>query len=185
VDALALAHDADDPEVEVRVLGDTFNAHVETEWGLDQVQAAAEALVEAARHLDTQTYLNVEAHVSATLAEVAQRQGDVASARAHAERALRYIREHGFVLWAAQCLRVRAWVADGMGFGVRAARLLGASAAEAERHGIPGHVEYRERAAAQARIRATLGEEEWAVAFAAGQTLTLEQAIAEALDEIG
>jgi hypothetical protein len=36
-----------------------------------------------------------------------------------------------------------------------------------------------------AAARAALGEEAWAAAFAAGQALTLEEAIAEALGEAG
>jgi hypothetical protein len=38
---------------------------------------------------------------------------------------------------------------------------------------------------AVAPARASLGEERWAIAFAAGQALSLEQAIAEALGEGG
>jgi hypothetical protein len=185
-EAVALARHSYGPEVLVRVLGDKFNALVETVRELDQAQAPAEELLEAARHLDTLTCLNVEAHVSATLAEVAQRQEAVSSALSYAKRALQHIRQHGFVLWAASCLQVLAWVADRMDLGERAARLLGASAAEAERHGIIGYVAYLEHEAAQASTRTVLGEDAWAAAYSAGRTLSLEEAIAEALgDEEG
>src|SRR5262249_38734023 len=170
-----------DPEVLVRVLGDKFNALVEQLQDLDQAQVLAEELLEAARHLDELTCLNVEAHVSATLADVAQRQEAVSSARSFAERALRHIREHGFVLWAASCLQVLAWVADLAGMGERAARLFGASATESERRGIIGYVEYVEHEAAQASMRAVVGEDAWTAAYAVGRALSLEEAIAEAL----
>jgi non-specific serine/threonine protein kinase len=180
-EAVALARRSRDPEVLVRVLGDKFNALVESVWEVDRARASAEELLEAASHVDNLTRLNVEAHVSATLAEIAQCQGDSASARSYAGRALRTVREHGFTLWAADCLRLLSWVADQMGLGERAARLLGASATEGERHGLIGYEESLERAAARARTRVALGEEAWATAYAAGQALSLEEAIAEAL----
>jgi hypothetical protein len=43
------------------------------------------------------------------------------------------------------------------------------------------------QAAAEAMVapaRAVLGEEQWAAAFAAGRALTLEEAVAEALEEL-
>jgi hypothetical protein len=129
--------------------------------------------------------LNVEAHVSATLAEVAQRQKDVTSARSYATRALEHVRDHGFVLWAASCLQVLAWVSDQIGDGTRAARLLGASTTECERHGIIGHAAYLEHEAAQASTRAVLGERAWSTAYAAGRALSLLEAIAEALGDEG
>jgi hypothetical protein len=36
-----------------------------------------------------------------------------------------------------------------------------------------------------APARAAVGEEQWSVAFAAGRALTLEEAVAEALEESG
>jgi predicted ATPase/transcriptional regulator with XRE-family HTH domain len=180
-EAVALAHRSNDPEVLVRVLGDKFNALVEPVGDLDQARAPAAELLAAARRLDTLTCLNVEAHVSAALAAVAQRQGDVSSARSYAERTLRHVHAYGFTLWAPSCLQVLAWVADRMDAGARAVRLLGASATEAERQGLIGFVESREHEAVQAATRATLGEDAWAAAYAAGRALSLEKAIAEAL----
>jgi hypothetical protein len=180
-EAVATARRVNDPEVLVRVLGDKFNALVESVRDLDQARAPTEELLEAARHLDRLTCLNVDAHVSATLAEVARRQGDLSSARSYAERVLRHIREHGFVLWAASCLQVLAWVTDRLGEGVHAARLLGASATEAERHGIIGYVAYLEHEAAKASTRAVLGEDAWAAAYTVGRELSLQETITEAL----
>jgi predicted ATPase/class 3 adenylate cyclase len=69
----------------------------------------------------------------------------------------------------------------------RAARLLGAAAMQREAIGTTPLMAYSptERAHIEATIasaRAALGEAGWAAAFAAGQALTLEEAIAEALD---
>ncbi|MBF6592054.1 MAG: hypothetical protein IVW57_16215 [Ktedonobacterales bacterium] len=68
------------------------------------------------------------------------------------------------------------------GRGARAARLLGTAAVLREELGTPQPAGERadvDRAVAAAR--AALGEEAWAAAFAAGQALTRERAIAEAL----
>jgi tetratricopeptide (TPR) repeat protein len=66
----------------------------------------------------------------------------------------------------------------------RAARLLGAAAAARERIGMRRSmaVSTTDDIEAVAAARAALGEEAWAAAFAAGQALSLEEAIAEALD---
>jgi tetratricopeptide (TPR) repeat protein len=180
-EAVALAHRSNDHEVVVRVLGDKFNALVESVRDLDQARAPAAELLAAARRLDTLTSLNVEAHVSATLAAIAQRQGEVSSARSYAERTLRHVHAYGFTLWAPSCFQVLAWVADQRGDGERTARLLGASATEAERQGLIGYVEHLKHEAVQAATRATLGEDAWAAAYAAGRALALEKAITEAL----
>jgi hypothetical protein len=183
-EAVALARCSNDPEVWLRVLAHKFTAHMDTMRNLGRAQTLAGELLEAARRLDTLTCLNVEAYVSAMLAAVAQRQENVPAARSYAQRALRHVREHGFMMWAADCLQVLAWVADQTGEGRHAARLFGASAAEAERHGILGYVGYLEHEAAQASTRAVLGENAWAAAYAAGRALSLEEAIAAALGEI-
>jgi predicted ATPase len=70
------------------------------------------------------------------------------------------------------------------GRGERAARLLGAGTALREALGmVLGAFDRADIEAAVAPARAALGEEAWAAAFAAGRALTLEEAIAEALDE--
>jgi hypothetical protein len=74
-----------------------------------------------------------------------------------------------------------ASTAGAAGQGTRAARLLGAAAAR-ETMGAPQPPDEQEDTeAAVAAERAALGEEAWAAAYAAGQALTLEQAIAEGL----
>jgi hypothetical protein len=62
--------------------------------------------------------------------------------------------------------------------------LLGAATTLRETLGVPQlppEREYEEQAVAGAR--ATLGEESWAEAFAAGRSLSLEETVAEALDD--
>jgi hypothetical protein len=79
-----------------------------------------------------------------------------------------------------------AGIAGVAGQGARAARLLGAAAAQREALGAPQPANERadvEQAVAGARD--ALGEEGWAAAFAAGRTLTLKDAIAEALGKAG
>jgi hypothetical protein len=67
---------------------------------------------------------------------------------------------------------------------VRAARLCGAAAVVRETLGAPiPSPERTELEEAVAPARAALGEEQWAAAFAAGRALTLEEAVAEALEE--
>jgi hypothetical protein len=69
---------------------------------------------------------------------------------------------------------------------VAAARLLGAAATLRETIGVPQPVYWRrDTEEAVAPARAALEEEQWAVAFAAGQVLSLEEAIAEALGDSG
>jgi hypothetical protein len=66
----------------------------------------------------------------------------------------------------------------------RAARLLGAAAALSETVGAPQVLRGREETERTvAPARAALGKERWAAAFAAGQALSIEEAIAEALGE--
>jgi predicted ATPase/transcriptional regulator with XRE-family HTH domain len=155
-EAVALAHHSNDDEVLVRALGDMFNAFVDTARELAEAQALANELLDAARRLDPLTHLNVEAHVSSSLADIAQRLGDVTSANFHAKFTLRTVREHGFMVWTADCLRVLAWVADQMENGMRSARLLGASATEAERQGIIGYLEHLSQVMTLAATRTTL-----------------------------
>jgi predicted ATPase len=182
-EAVALSHHSNDDEVLVRALGDKFNAFVDAARELAEAQALAKELLDAARRLDTLTRLNVEAHVSSSFADIAQRQGDVSSANFHAKFTLRTVHEHGFMVWTADCLRVLAWVAYRTGNGEGAARLLGASVTEAERQGIRGFEERVEYKAVRSSTWAALGEDVWGAAYAAGQMLSLEDAIVEALSD--
>jgi hypothetical protein len=72
-------------------------------------------------------------------------------------------------------------VAGDIAQGTRAARLLGATATLRVTLGTPDLSPEREAArTAEASARAALGEEVWVAAFAIGQALSLDEAIAEA-----
>jgi predicted ATPase/class 3 adenylate cyclase/DNA-binding XRE family transcriptional regulator len=122
------------------------------------------------------------------LAEVARRQGDLAGADMLGH-------EHVLVEWRLGAPEYLAGGLEGLARtaaaaakeGARAervARLLGAAAALRERVGAPQSP--RRQAGIESEVaeaRAALGEAGWAAAFAAGRALSLEEAIAEALDK--
>ncbi|HEX9037480.1 MAG TPA: helix-turn-helix domain-containing protein [Ktedonobacterales bacterium] len=120
------------------------------------------------------------------LALVASSQRDQASAKALAREALVLARESGHPIQIGERLYVLCRVAIGTGEMARAARLYGVYQALMKRVGwalTPANLADLEGEFATAR--ATLGEERWALALAAGQALALEDAIAEALGESG
>ena len=109
----------------------------------------------------------------------ARRRGDVAQARTLLREALALYWELGNPSRCAMVLESPAETAGAAGQREQAARLLGTVAALRETIGVqpePGDVEEVVAAA-----RAALGDEVWAAAFGAGRTLSLEQAVAEAL----
>jgi ATP/maltotriose-dependent transcriptional regulator MalT len=131
----------------------------------------------------------VAATALAGLADVARRRGDLADAKALGREQLLAWRRLNAPAHLAESLEGLALTAAAAGedtWAERSARLLGAAAVLRERVGTPpssmGQA-YMEQLAVPAR--AALGEERWAAAFAAGRGLSLEEAIAEALDETG
>jgi len=117
------------------------------------------------------------------LSSVALRQGDIPQAETLQCEALALYQALGDPRRCAVGLEGLASTAGMARQGERAARLLGAAEALRETLGAPIPPPERadvERAVAEAR--AALGEEAWGRALAAGRALTLEQAIAEALD---
>jgi hypothetical protein len=120
------------------------------------------------------------------LGEVARRQGEVARAEALQREALALHRERGDPRRCAEGLEQLASTVGVAGQGERAARLLGAAAALREALGAPQPAQDRaDMEQAVAAVRGALGEKTWVAAFEAGQALTLEEAIAEALSEAG
>jgi non-specific serine/threonine protein kinase len=121
------------------------------------------------------------------LADVARQRGDLAGAEGLGREQLLVWQRLGAPTHLARNLEGLGLTAAVAGEGARAARaarLLGAAAALRERVGAPlraGRRASMEREIAVAR--ATLGEVAWAAAFAAGRTLTLEEAITEALGD--
>ena len=115
---------------------------------------------------------------------VARKRGESRRATEVLREALMLARDVGDPRPCATGLEYLAATAGTIRQGKRAARLIGAAAAVRETIGTPQPLEERaDMTAAVAASRAALGEEAWAVAFAAGQALSLEEAIAEALGE--
>jgi predicted ATPase/Tfp pilus assembly protein PilF/transcriptional regulator with XRE-family HTH domain len=117
------------------------------------------------------------------LGRVAFRQGDHGRAAALLAEALLLGRDIGARRWVTTSLEGLAWVAGARGRPDQAARLGGTAAALREAQGVPLPPEERgsHDQAVQA-MRAALGEEGFAAAWAAGRALPLEEAIALALE---
>jgi tetratricopeptide (TPR) repeat protein len=118
------------------------------------------------------------------LALVDRAQGDRASAWAHLRESLALHRDSGFQRWIPDTLISAAGLAAVQGQGERAARLFGA--AEALRAALEVQLSFGEREEYErdvALARAGLGEDAFAAAWAAGRSLTIEQAVAEAMAE--
>jgi predicted ATPase/transcriptional regulator with XRE-family HTH domain len=120
----------------------------------------------------------------ADLGRAAHARGEPAEAAALLGEALRLRHGLGERPGIVECLEGLAAVAAGSD-PVRAARLLGATAAERRALGTPPPpIRRPDLAAAEHAARATLGPEAYAAARATGEALTLEQAVAEALQEV-
>jgi predicted ATPase/class 3 adenylate cyclase len=125
------------------------------------------------------------AHSLDGLGHVTSDQGDYAAARALYEESLAIFRQLGDQRGIALALDgLAALAAAHQGQPERAARLSGAAEALREAVGAPlsphERAEYHRHVAA---TRAALGEEAFAAAWEAGRALSLEQAVAYALDE--
>jgi hypothetical protein len=126
---------------------------------------------------------NLEAFQLGDLGNVARQQGDLVRATALHRQALELKRALGARRQIAITLEDLASVAAAEGHGTRAACLLGAATAIREAIGTPQATPERNTTEnAVARARATLGEEAWAAAFMDGRALSLDQAIAYALE---
>jgi tetratricopeptide (TPR) repeat protein len=109
------------------------------------------------------------------------RQGDLDAARAALEESLSLGREVKEPRWIARALHGLGRLAAAEGKWERAARLWGAAEARRAAASLPTPSRDRaERARELAAARATLGDAPFAAAWATGQTLTLEEALAEA-----
>jgi predicted ATPase/class 3 adenylate cyclase len=124
-----------------------------------------------------------EALARSGLALLALRGGDLVLAEEQAATALRVARDHDLTVLVWDFLDELAIVADREGRRERAARLLGAATKLREpAEGMPD-LQLRAEIEAMMRRRATQGESEWVAAFAEGQALSVEDAVAEALEE--
>ena len=119
------------------------------------------------------------------LGDAAWAQGDYGAARGFYEESLTIQREVGNKRGIAYSLEGLAWVACAEGQAKRAARLFGAAEALREAIGAPLHpVERDVYDRAVAAARAALSEEAFATAWAEGRAMTMEQAVAYALESV-
>ena len=119
-----------------------------------------------------------------TLSLVARKRGEVSQSEAMGREGLALVRNLGDRRRCAEAIEQLATATAAVGQGARSARSLGAAAAMRNSVGAQQPVTEREDIEeALAPTRAAMGETAWAAAFSAGQELTLEEAIAEALQE--
>lgn len=166
------------PEITAATLGrlGLFTAH---EGQLGRASAYLEEALSLARRACDPLGVSF---ILGALALVARLKHDLASASTLGREALALARDSGHPVRIGETLYVICTVAVESGELVRAARLYGAFRALMQRVGwalTPANLAELEGELATAR--AALGEEAWAAAFAAGRSLALEQAIAEAL----
>jgi hypothetical protein len=115
---------------------------------------------------------------------VARREGDLAEALGRYREAMSGVREAGSRGVVHQCLFRCAGIAAARGDGARAARLFGADEAWRARMGIPLRRDWRAQYEDDvASARAAVGDSAFAAAWAEGRELTLEQAVAYALED--
>jgi predicted ATPase/class 3 adenylate cyclase len=146
----------------------------------------------SAESLVVSRQVNYQAEVARNLdrqALIAWRRGQLRPAAALAREALALAvsRAAGDMRFHGDSLEVYAIIGASQEHAERAARLLGAVVAFRERIGMRRPMDVLTAADIEAVVtpaRAALGEAMWAVAFAAGRALTLEEAIAEALDAV-
>ena len=123
-------------------------------------------------------------HVLLNLAHVERLTGDLVLAHSYYVGGLRSIYERGDMTMIPLCLEGLACLAASWGQPDRAARLFGA--AEALREALDIRMSPVDRAeceAPQQAARAALAEDDFASAWAAGRAMTLEQALADAVEE--
>jgi hypothetical protein len=179
IESRELAEAAGDQALTAYVL--TFGGSILVEAG-DHVlgRAYLERSEAISRELEEQA--NPKVYVS--LAQADRAQGDLTSARLHLQEALTIYREARWHRWVPDTLIGLAGLEVAEGQAERAARLLGAADALREALGVHFSVsERREYERERAIVAAALGEEAFAVAWAEGRSLSIEEAIAVALDE--
>jgi predicted ATPase/class 3 adenylate cyclase len=145
--------------------------------------ALAAETVEAAQKAHKPYY---ESFARRVLAFGALQRGDLLQAEEHSLQALRVAREQDLTANVLYGLEIAGLVAGRKGQAVKSARLLGAVASLEQAAGVVADALWQ--AAVETMVapaRKALGEEQWAAAFAAGRTLTLGEAVAEALEEDG
>jgi len=124
------------------------------------------------------------AHVALALVDRAQ--GDFAPARAHLWKSLAHQRDSGFQRFIPNTLISLAGLEAALGQAERAARLFGAADVLREAMGVRLSVSEREAYDRDIAVaRSALGEGPFAAAWAAGRALSLDEAVALALEDPG
>jgi tetratricopeptide (TPR) repeat protein len=128
-------------------------------------------------------YVKYTSYALGLLGQAAYRLGDTEQAAAQFRESLQIARDLGDPRRIGRCLAGLALVAARQGAGERAARLLAANEALYVAHGIrrsaPWQAEHDRDVAA---CRAAVDPSTWQAAWAAGEALSLEQAVAYALE---
>ena len=177
-ECLALLSTANEHGEVARALGNLGEAL----YHLGDLAGAAARYEEALMHARRAGRDDVTAYVLGNLGNVARQRGDLAGAMGLHREALERKRALGARRQIAISLDDLACLAAAKGQAARAAHLLGATQALRAAIGSPRPIP-EQRAVEQvvAGVRAALGEEAWAAAFAAGLALPMEGAIAFAL----
>jgi hypothetical protein len=137
--------------------------------------------VEAAQRVSK---LAFEESARLVLAFSALQRGDLLQAEEQALWALRMACDLDQTLSVLSGVETVGLVASRKGHAEKSARLLGAVAALREAVGLVADPLWHKAVEAMvAPGREVLGKEQWAAAFQAGRALTLEEAVAEALEE--
>lgn len=181
-ESLAVAHELDDM---YGVASLTNNlAELDYQRGdFDRAATGYEAALALARELGDASATSV---FLANLARVVLRRGETAKALALGREALELAINLGDPLAIAEAIENLIPALAVPERWEQAAHLMGAAAAVHEVIGAPlSRSELEDIEAALTPIRAMVGEERWAPAFAAGRALSLEDAVAEALGEEG
>jgi predicted ATPase/class 3 adenylate cyclase len=129
---------------------------------------------------------SVEWKVSTTanLGYIAHREGHLTKAAEYFRKSLVLARDSGNLTTATEILAALGGLAGTLGQGGRAARLFGAADARFEESGYyMGRSDQMEYDHYLPLARAQLNPEEWQVAYDEGRTMSMEQAVAYALEE--
>jgi tetratricopeptide (TPR) repeat protein len=180
-DSLALMRELGDRGAVAELLG-SLGRLAYIHGDLDQAVAACEEAVTLARQVSEPSLL---AEQLTDLGQVVRRRGELDRAAALGREALALLRGLGRrTPGAAATLECVAMTLTAVGQRERSARLFGAAAALRTTVGYPQKMFRRqEMEEAVAQAWAAIGEERWVAAFAAGRSLSLEEAITEALGE--
>ncbi|MBV8719789.1 MAG: helix-turn-helix domain-containing protein [Chloroflexi bacterium] len=155
----------------------------EAQFHLGDLAAAETAFTEALSLAQRAGRTDLEAMQLGNLGSVARERGDLPSATEFQHRALVVKRSLGARRQIAITLEAIASIAAAEGRGARAARLLGAADTIRELIGTPQPLPERTATEHALAVACTaLGETTWRRSFVEGRSLTMEQAIAYALE---